>query len=437
MGWRLRIFFAVFAAVFACLMFINEEEHVDCASVDWSTLISNISTKMPLECFFKSDYHDAKAAFRAAVQRAGGELTSKLIGTEDLAIDFAFFTPLNFDRDRKIQKILLHMSGTHGVEAFAGSAIQLAALEYLHQNPLKEDDAVVLFVHPVNPFGFAHLRRVNENNVDLNRNFLTEQGWKEALSRPPDLAGYQTLNEFLNPSHPTTRSVVVNDFLFWMHSIAPLLRNGILKIKRALVSGNYHDSLGIGYGGREKQPSVAILENFFAEKGISQAESAIMIDVHTGLGPSGVDTLMVNDLTTAKIYEGSEEKPIIEHFREAGTGDDAAQGYDLAIGSTNDLCDSLFPNSKFKACVTEEFGTIASIFVGQASVQEMSVWRYLKRLKESEQSSMEELEFAVALMDTYAHRKLAAFYPNKVQWKKSIVKRGMARFVESLAALRK
>jgi hypothetical protein len=187
------------------------------------------------------------------------------------------------------------------VEAFAGSAIQLAALEYLRLNPLKENDAVVLFVHPVNPFGFSHLRRVNENNVDLNRNFLTEQGWKEALSRPPDFAGYQTLYEFLNPPHPPTLSLAVNDFLFWMHNLVPLLRNGMLKIKRALVSGNYHDPLGIGYGGMEKQPSVAILEDFFAEKGLSQAESAILIDVHTGLGPSGVDTLMVNDLAAAKV----------------------------------------------------------------------------------------------------------------------------------------
>jgi hypothetical protein len=104
MGWRVRIFFAVFAVVFSCLMLLDDEEHVDCASIDWSAMRYNISTKMPLQCFFSSDYHDAKAAFRAAVQRAGGELTSKLIGYEDLAIDFAFFTPPNFERNQKNSK---------------------------------------------------------------------------------------------------------------------------------------------------------------------------------------------------------------------------------------------------------------------------------------------------------------------------------------------
>jgi hypothetical protein len=33
------------------------------------------------------------------------------------------------------------------------------------------DDAVV-FVHALNPYGMAWLRRVNENNIDLNRNFM-------------------------------------------------------------------------------------------------------------------------------------------------------------------------------------------------------------------------------------------------------------------------
>ena len=31
-------------------------------------------------------------------------------------------------------------------------------------------------IHALNPFGFAHLRRANEDNVDLNRNFVDHEG---------------------------------------------------------------------------------------------------------------------------------------------------------------------------------------------------------------------------------------------------------------------
>lgn len=60
--------------------------------------------------------------------------------------------------------------GTHGVEAFTGSAIQI---EFLREYAVKggsEKDPTMIFVHPMNPFGMKHLRRTNENNVDLNRN---------------------------------------------------------------------------------------------------------------------------------------------------------------------------------------------------------------------------------------------------------------------------
>ena len=41
---------------------------------------------------------------------------------------------------------------------------------------MPEDVAIVL-VHALNPFGFAWRRRWNENNVDLNRNFLDDRSF--------------------------------------------------------------------------------------------------------------------------------------------------------------------------------------------------------------------------------------------------------------------
>ena len=54
-----------------------------------------------------------------------------------------------------------------------------------------------VLIHGVNPFGFSNLRRCNEDNVDVNRNFL-ESG--DDYMGAPD--GYAGLDSFLNPESP-------------------------------------------------------------------------------------------------------------------------------------------------------------------------------------------------------------------------------------------
>ena len=50
----------------------------------------------------------------------------------------------------------------------------------------------VVLVHALNPHGFAHRRRVNEDNVDLNRNFVDHAG-------PPDDRDYDVVHPLLVP----------------------------------------------------------------------------------------------------------------------------------------------------------------------------------------------------------------------------------------------
>ena len=69
--------------------------------------------------------------------------------------------------------VLVLTSGTHGVEGFCGSGCQVSLLEdsrFLRQ--IERAGIALLMIHAVNPYGFSHLRRVNEDNVDLNRNFI-------------------------------------------------------------------------------------------------------------------------------------------------------------------------------------------------------------------------------------------------------------------------
>ena len=109
--------------------------------------------------------------------------------------------------------VLLVVSGTHGVEGFTGSALQHHWLDGLGPGDIPDGLRVVL-LHAFNPYGFAWVRRVNEDNVDLNRNFVD---W----SQPPPAerglrrAGAPARTGLVGRRHPTVD-----------HAADPRLRRG-------------------------------------------------------------------------------------------------------------------------------------------------------------------------------------------------------------------
>src|SRR5512143_1730525 len=127
---------------------------------------------MSASLHFSASYAEARESFCAAVRARQATLeTHTLPGLrgadgEDLAIDVALLGAAD------APAILVVTSATHGIEGYCGSGVQTALLH--------DDDWIgrveragvgVLLVHAVNPYGFSHGRRVNEDNVDLNRNF--------------------------------------------------------------------------------------------------------------------------------------------------------------------------------------------------------------------------------------------------------------------------
>ena len=82
------------------------------------------------------------------------------------------------------EKTVLVVSGTHDVEGYCGSALQTEWLaKHFEDRP---NDTRVIMVHGFNPVGFAWVRRVNEDNVDLNRNFIN---WNETPPMNTDCQG--------------------------------------------------------------------------------------------------------------------------------------------------------------------------------------------------------------------------------------------------------
>ena len=147
-------------------------------------------------------YHEARSAFREAATKIGAQLEQhKVLRGEDgdeLTIDVAIFNSPN------PKWTVITSSGLHGVEGFFGSAVQIAFLQKLVLDNAQPTEGQFVFLHALNPFGFAQIRRANENNVDLNRNFLLDS---QTYDGAPE--GYVQLSKFLNPAGPRWTSEVM------------------------------------------------------------------------------------------------------------------------------------------------------------------------------------------------------------------------------------
>jgi hypothetical protein len=116
--------------------------------------------------------------------------------------------------------------GEHGIEAYLGSAVmQVLIDEFLHRLPREETG--LLLVHVINPWGMKYRRRVNSQNVDLNRNFVWMPGSggdRETPYEPVFNPKYDSLSPFLNPQKPISGRLTSN-YLF-LPSGRNLMRHG-------------------------------------------------------------------------------------------------------------------------------------------------------------------------------------------------------------------
>lgn len=177
------------------------------------------------------------------------------------------------------ERLAILTRGVHGVEGYAGSALQqLWLAEFAHRLP---DNTGMLLMHALNPHGFAHSRRVNENNIDLNRNALAE-------FPGPANAAYARLNRWLNPASPAPR---VEDLLW--RGLPLLLRHGRAALVQAIAAGQYDFPRGLFYGGREREPSLRIFSDLLFAPRLQAVREVWHLDFHSGLGRYGKHQLLL------------------------------------------------------------------------------------------------------------------------------------------------
>lgn len=217
------------------------------------------------------DYSPARKRFLDAAQHARWTVESHVFSGagpngESLVCDAAF------SPGRTDDKLLIVSSGLHGVEGRFGSAVQIAALERRVSSP--RSGVRWLFLHALNPFGFAWSRRFDAENIDPNRNFLLDG---EPYAGAPET--YAALDSLLNPRRPPSRAD-----LFRVKAAGAILRYGMPALRQAVAGGQYEFPLGLFFGGRGSSETFR-----FLRRGLStwagEATRIVHLDFHTGLGP--------------------------------------------------------------------------------------------------------------------------------------------------------
>jgi hypothetical protein len=218
---------------------------------------------------FSPDYVTAKERFLEAVRRLGYRHEAHTFAAqgpnrEPLTMDVAVCGSPEAERGVVVS------SGLHGVEGFFGSAVQLAWLQTRAADGSPPPHTALILVHALNPFGFAWLRRWNENNVDLNRNFLADRSFLTGDQKYQESrVAYQRLASFLNPHSPPSRwePYTVKAVLRILsegyaararlpkekrpplRALRAVLALGLSELKKTLPVGQYEVPSGLFYGG--------------------------------------------------------------------------------------------------------------------------------------------------------------------------------------------
>ena len=229
--------------------------------------------------FFSATYAEARRRFLDAAAQAGfaSEHHANPAKGPDggaLATDVVRIGPADAPR------VLLTLSATHGVEGFCGSGAQVGTLRAGLWRDLPADTALVM-VHAINPYGFAWLRRVTEDNVDLNRNHVDHD------APYPQNPGYVALREHICPRawDDAARAEATRN----LHAYAD--EHGWMALQQAISGGQHVDPTGVFFGGTAPTWSARTLYRI-VEQHAAGADHVAVIDYHTGLGPYGYGELI-------------------------------------------------------------------------------------------------------------------------------------------------
>lgn len=250
--------------------------------------------------------------------------------------------------------LIVLTTGVHGIEGYIGSVMLDVFFEEIYPT-LNTENTGILIVANVNPYGMKNYRRYNENNVDLNRNFIED--WESFdLSSNKE---YPKVDNFLQPTGKMGNAFW-HEVGFYLSLAKEAVFTGADTISDALLTGQYEYPEGVYYGGNGDEASTVYLKGVFADCLDGEYENIVHIDIHSGYGPryNMVIFNSVQDMTT--------EAEAIEMY-----------GYDYIIAQDSeefyvtygDTTDYFYRLARSKGTDKElystcfEFGTIGDSFI--------------------------------------------------------------------------
>ena len=298
---------------------------------------------------FSQSYAEARAKFRATAQAAGADLTAlahPMMGPngEQLACDVARFGAAD------APAVLWINSATHGVEGYCGSGAQIGMMALGWHRRLPPGVALLL-THAINPYGFAWTRRVNEDNVDLNRNF-----GPQGVALPVN-AGYADIHQWVIPEAIDGPQREAADAALERYR----LEHGDRAFHQAMAGGQFDYPNGLFYGGRTPTWSNRTLQALIDHQ-LAQAKRFCFIDIHTGLGPLGYgEPSYVGDPTEAAFAECRRWLGDDVSWLERGTGQSTPLHGHIGLPFR-----PLYARAKTGPVLGLEFGTLPSAEVRAA-----------------------------------------------------------------------
>ena len=318
--------------------------------------------------------------------------------SEDLYID-NIYLPATEEQTN----LIILTTGVHGIEGYIGSVM----LDVFWQEIYSEIDTTntgVLVVANVNPYGMKYHRRYNENNVDLNRNFILD--WNNFnLTVNKD---YPLVEEFLGPQK-RMGNILLHEADFYGSMIKNILSAGVDTISNALLGGQYQYPEGVYYGGVGDEKSTTYLKGVFHQSLESAYENIVHIDIHSGYGPR------YNMVIFNSVFETMNEAETVALFGYDNVISYDSEAFYPTTGDTTDYFYRLheqmgIDTSLFSTCF--EFGTIGDGFLDSVISMKYTIEENQNHWHPSENSITNQV---------IKERYQELFYPTEKEWREKTV----------------
>ena len=319
------------------------------------------------------------------------------------ASDNLYIDNIYLPANKENKNLIVLTTGVHGIEGYIGSVMLDVFFDEIYPT-LDTDSTGILIVANVNPYGMKYMRRYNENNVDLNRNFIID--WDNF-----DLASnkdYPEVKQFLQPEGKIGNALW-HEVGFYLSLAKEAITKGADKVSDALLTGQYEYPTGVYYGGKGDEKSTAYLKGVFDDCLEGDYENIVHIDIHSGYGPRYnmvIFNSVYETMTEAETKKAFGYDYVISHDSEsfyATTGDTTDFFYRLAEKKNTE-------KDLFSTCF--EFGTIGDSFMDSILSLKYTVDENRQHWYPSENKVSSEV-----VRENYYE----LFYPTETQWREKTV----------------